>query len=84
MDDRELFVVNQIVEVLHRASGLKRLCIQIAPRHWETTVQGQKVKACSRLRCMEVAKGDLITEAGADQVDPNRSIYEDQGLKSVG
>ena len=84
MDDREMFIITETVKIHHKPSGKTLVAQKIGPKHWELEVQGAKIRARSKSRICEVAKGDLITEARADQVLPNRSIYEDRGLSFFG
>ena len=79
MDDQKLFIVKESAEVLLKSTGKRLLALKIRPQHWELQLPGRTIRARSKSRIIEIAKGSL--SRGADPVDPSRSIYEDRGFR---
>lgn len=76
MNKKDVFDITTTVEVLHKPTEKMLICRKIGLLHWEVEgPKGGKVRRCLRRHIVEAAMAAL---------EANRSIYEDQGLKSVG
>ena len=80
MTDKEMFIVKESAEVLLKSTGKRLLALKIRPQHWELQLPGRTIRARSKSRIIEIAKGSL----SADQADPARSVYEDRGFRWLG